>query len=441
MIDLTPLEVRKKKGDFRRALRGYEPEQVDDFLDIVADRLEQLVRENAELHERAKRLEHGVAEYRDRERALTDALVTAQEMREEIKSQTTREAELLRRSSQEEATTRVRDAEQQAETAVRDAERRAETLVHDAETLVHDAETRSTALLNDAEQRSATLLREAEQRAATLLREAEQRVELLVREAEQQSEDRVRKAGQEAETQVRQAERESQQLRAGAKRERDREESAMRRLRARQEQLLASYRTFLERELAELSAITSALEPLDGAETDAAAVAVEEPQPRETAADLPPAPPSFAAAVGLLAEFDEEELEPFEPEPVYEEDLEKDRVVRVEPTTLPREPAPEVVAEAGEPTASGWPELEVRPEFRPVTPAPEAAPATPDTADVTEDVDADEAEADAETEALLENAKRAGYRIELDEDELLLEEPAPEDEGDDWLNSMIEETK
>ena len=40
MIDLTPLEVRKKKGDFRRGLRGYDPPQVDDFLDIVADRLE-----------------------------------------------------------------------------------------------------------------------------------------------------------------------------------------------------------------------------------------------------------------------------------------------------------------------------------------------------------------------------------------------------------------
>ena len=46
MIDLTPLDVRKKKGDFRRGLRGYEPQQVDDFLDVVADRLDALVREH-----------------------------------------------------------------------------------------------------------------------------------------------------------------------------------------------------------------------------------------------------------------------------------------------------------------------------------------------------------------------------------------------------------
>ena len=36
MIDLTPLEVRKKKGDFRRSMRGYEQQAVDDFIDLVA---------------------------------------------------------------------------------------------------------------------------------------------------------------------------------------------------------------------------------------------------------------------------------------------------------------------------------------------------------------------------------------------------------------------
>src|SRR5690606_10885181 len=55
MIDLTPLEVRKKKEDFRRALRGYEPVDVDTFLELVSDRMEQLVRENLALSEKAAR--------------------------------------------------------------------------------------------------------------------------------------------------------------------------------------------------------------------------------------------------------------------------------------------------------------------------------------------------------------------------------------------------
>ena len=103
MIDLTPLEVRKKKGDFRRAMRGYDPVLVDDFLDLVADRLEELVRENMALHERVTRQDEQVKDYRDRERALTEALVSAQEMREEVRKQASREAELAKRAAEQQA--------------------------------------------------------------------------------------------------------------------------------------------------------------------------------------------------------------------------------------------------------------------------------------------------------------------------------------------------
>lgn len=103
MIDLTPLEVRKKKGDFRRAMRGYDQELVDDFLDLVADRLEQLVRENMTLQERVSRQDEQVRDYRDRERALTEALVSAQEMREEVRRQAVQEAELAKRTAVQQA--------------------------------------------------------------------------------------------------------------------------------------------------------------------------------------------------------------------------------------------------------------------------------------------------------------------------------------------------
>jgi cell division initiation protein len=103
MIDLTPLEVRKKKGDFRRVMRGYEAGPVDDFLDLAADRMDELVRENAQLNDRVRRLEEQVRDYRDRERALTEALVTAQEMREEMREQSSREAEIARREAEAEA--------------------------------------------------------------------------------------------------------------------------------------------------------------------------------------------------------------------------------------------------------------------------------------------------------------------------------------------------
>jgi cell division initiation protein len=96
MIDLTPLDVRKKRGDFAKGMRGYERKEVDHFLELVAERLEELVKENLTLKERVERLGAQVDGQEGREKAVQDALVTAQELRKEIKEQAHREAEMIR---------------------------------------------------------------------------------------------------------------------------------------------------------------------------------------------------------------------------------------------------------------------------------------------------------------------------------------------------------
>lgn len=123
MIDLTPLDVRKKKGDFRRAMRGYEPALVDQFLDLVAERLEELVRENASLRERSAQLTESVAAFREREKAMNDALVSAQQLREEVRAQASKEADQLTREARAEAERIIADARREAAAAV-DAARR-----------------------------------------------------------------------------------------------------------------------------------------------------------------------------------------------------------------------------------------------------------------------------------------------------------------------------
>jgi len=110
-MDLTPLDVRKKKEDFRRVVRGYDPAEVDGFLDIVSDRLEDLVGRELRLREQSDLLREQLAAFQDRERALNEALVTAQELREEARAQAEKTADL-----------RLRDAERQAEAIRRDAE-------------------------------------------------------------------------------------------------------------------------------------------------------------------------------------------------------------------------------------------------------------------------------------------------------------------------------
>jgi cell division initiation protein len=111
MMDLTPLDVRKKKEDFRRAVRGSDPAQVDGFLDLVADRLEDLVGRELRLREQSEMLKEQLSAFQEREKALNEALVTAQELREEARAQAEKTADL-----------RVREAERQAREIRREAE-------------------------------------------------------------------------------------------------------------------------------------------------------------------------------------------------------------------------------------------------------------------------------------------------------------------------------
>lgn len=124
MIDLTPLDVRKKRGDFRKLLRGYDPQEVDVFLELVAERLEALVRENIAFRERTEALQHQVASWSGREKAVQEALVTAQELRTEMKTQAQRQAEFVLTEAQAEARRVLAEADAEVRTRLRDAERR-----------------------------------------------------------------------------------------------------------------------------------------------------------------------------------------------------------------------------------------------------------------------------------------------------------------------------
>jgi DivIVA domain-containing protein len=115
MIDITPLDVRKKPGDFAKAMRGYAPQEVDTFLELVADRLEELVKEVLTLRERTTQLQAQADAQTGRERAVQEALVTAQSLRDDIEDQARREAGLFKR-----------EADLHAERVLADADRRVE---------------------------------------------------------------------------------------------------------------------------------------------------------------------------------------------------------------------------------------------------------------------------------------------------------------------------
>lgn len=102
MIDeafhLTPLDVRR--FDFGHAFRGYDPARVDQFRDQVAGELERLGRINQDLDQKARSFHEQLRAFRERDRALNDALVSAQQLRQETKEQAEREAMLIVREAQ-----------------------------------------------------------------------------------------------------------------------------------------------------------------------------------------------------------------------------------------------------------------------------------------------------------------------------------------------------
>ena len=117
-MNVTPLDITQKQ--FRRVLRGYDPEEVEGFLSLVASEFEGLVKEAMSLREEVQRKTEDLAEHRARERALQETLVTAQRASEEIRESARKEAEIT-----------LSDAELQAEKIVQGAHARFLRIVDD----------------------------------------------------------------------------------------------------------------------------------------------------------------------------------------------------------------------------------------------------------------------------------------------------------------------
>ena len=105
---LTPLDVRR--FEFTSALRGYDKVKVDQFRDQVADELERVTRANQELDAKAKGLTDQLKQFKDRDKALNDALVSAQQLRAEIREQADREAQLILREARAEGERQLEQA-------------------------------------------------------------------------------------------------------------------------------------------------------------------------------------------------------------------------------------------------------------------------------------------------------------------------------------------
>jgi cell division initiation protein len=94
---ITPLDIRKQP--FRRAMRGFDTDAVNSFLEMVAGEFEDLIRQNSGYASRVKQLEEKCESYEKIERTLNETLLTAQRLADDSRAGSQKEADLIIREA------------------------------------------------------------------------------------------------------------------------------------------------------------------------------------------------------------------------------------------------------------------------------------------------------------------------------------------------------
>jgi cell division initiation protein len=98
-VRITPMDIRQQQFTVRM-FRGFDVQEVDTFLEDVAQDYEALIKENALLKEQLQVLEDRTRGLEDREKVLQQTLVTTQQLTEEMKEGARREASLILREAE-----------------------------------------------------------------------------------------------------------------------------------------------------------------------------------------------------------------------------------------------------------------------------------------------------------------------------------------------------
>ncbi len=98
MVNISPLDIRKH--EFKKVLRGYDPDEVLAFLDMVSVEMEGLIRESSTLREKAASFETQLKKYHDIENTLRETLLSAQKAREETINMAKKHADVIIREAE-----------------------------------------------------------------------------------------------------------------------------------------------------------------------------------------------------------------------------------------------------------------------------------------------------------------------------------------------------
>jgi len=107
-MPLTPLDIHNK--EFARRIRGYDEDEVNEFLDQVIKDYESVIRENKELGNQLMAMQEKLDHFANIEETLSKTIIVAQEAADEVKNNAKKEAQLI-----------VKEAEKNADRIINEA--------------------------------------------------------------------------------------------------------------------------------------------------------------------------------------------------------------------------------------------------------------------------------------------------------------------------------
>lgn len=108
MMSLTPMDIHNK--EFPLKMRGYDQDEVNDYLDQIIKEFEKLIRDKKELEKQLSFSEEKLKHYDSLQDSLNRSILVAQEAADRLKENTAKEADVVIREAENNADQLLRDA-------------------------------------------------------------------------------------------------------------------------------------------------------------------------------------------------------------------------------------------------------------------------------------------------------------------------------------------
>ncbi len=126
MVPLTPLDIHNK--EFSKGFRGYDEDEVNEFLDRIIKDYEAIIRQNKELEEKNEQLNERLSHFTHIEESINKSIIVAQDAAEELRTNTKKEYQLV-----------IKEAEKNADRIINDALLKQKSIYYEIEDMKKNA--------------------------------------------------------------------------------------------------------------------------------------------------------------------------------------------------------------------------------------------------------------------------------------------------------------